>query len=196
MRGCAPLVIAILVLGLGCQGEDELPPPPIGGGSGPAVPPVGGNGPSGNGSTLDSGTLESGTLTDGSLTDSTLTGGSTTAGSEVLVSGQLLDGPAELVPLVCYIRLHVLDSLDPGSGLPLESVYEGGVPISALPQPYTITTAQADLVGPGDAVYVSTICDVDGDGAPDSIGGWYPSLPLQPVDLPASNIDMTLDVVF
>lgn len=196
MRGCAPLTIAILVLGLGCQGDDELPPPPIGG-SGPVVPPLGGNGPGGDGSGTDgSGTAGSGTAGSSTLTDPTLADDSTTAGTEVLVSGQLLDGPSKLVPVTCYLRLHVLESLDPGSGLPLESIYEGGVPISALPQPYVITTAQADLVGPGDTVYVSTICDVDGDGAPDSIGGWYPSIPLEPVDVPASNIDMTLDVVF
>ena len=44
-------------------------------------------------------------------------------------------------------------------------------------------------------MYVSTICDIDGDEAPDSVGAWYPSIPVLPVDLPATNIDMALDFV-
>jgi hypothetical protein len=44
-------------------------------------------------------------------------------------------------------------------------------------------------------VYESTICDIDGDDAPDSVGAWYPSIPVLPVDLPATNIDMALGFV-
>lgn len=193
MRGFAALTFA--TLGLGCQ-EPELPPPPIGGGTGPVVPPIGGNGPGDDGSSTlgGSGSLGSGSLDSGSLDSES---GSTTAGSTVLVSGQLLDGPAEITPVICYVRLHLLDSLDPGSGLPINSVYQAPVAVRALPQPYAITTdeVEAEAVGPGDVVYVSTICDIDGDDAPDSVGAWYPSIPVQPVDLPASSIDMPLDFV-
>ena len=197
MRGIAGLVAAIVVSGLGCQEEPELPPPPIAMGTGPVVPPVGGQGPgddANDGSTLDaSGTLDGTTTLDAS---GTFDGTATTAGTGTLLAGRLLDGPAGVEPVTCYVRIHLLDSLDPGSGLPLDSVVEQPVEVLGLPQAYAIDSASVDAVGAGDTVYVSATCDVDGDGALDSVGAWYPDLPLQPVDLPASGIDMALDVVF
>ncbi len=190
MRGTVALAFAIL--GLGCQ-EPELPPPPIGGATGPVVPPIGGNGPEDGdtGGTRGSGTLDSGdTLGTGGTLDGTA---STTAGHTVLVTGQLLAGTAESTPPLCFVRLHLLESLDPGSGLPFEFVHEEPVPVRALPQAYTVLSADGDVVGPGDSVYVSTICDSDGDGNPDTVGGYYPEVPVEPVDLPASGIDIALD---
>jgi len=192
MRGTVALAFAIV--GLGCQ-EPMLPPPPIDGATGPVVPPIGGNGPEGGdgSSTRGSGTLDSGdTFGTGSTIDVGGTG-NTTSSHVVLVTGRLLADSTDVIPITCFVRLHLLESLDPGSGLPIEYVHDEPVPVQALPQAYTVLSADGDVVGPGDSVYVSTICDVDGDGGPDSVGGYYPGLPVEPVDLPASGIDIPLD---
>jgi hypothetical protein len=191
MRGTVGLAFAIV--GLGCQ-EPELPPPPIGGATGPVVPPIGGNGPESgdpSGTRGSSGTLDSGgTLDSAGTLDGTA---STTAGHVVLLTGQLLAGTAEAIPTICFVRLHLLESLDPGTGLPFEFVHEEPVPVRALPQAYTVFSAPGDVIGPGDSVYVSTLCDSDGDGNPDPVGGYYPGVPVEPVDLPGSGVDLQLD---
>jgi hypothetical protein len=195
MRGTVALAFAIV--GLGCQ-EPELPPPPIPGGTGPVVPPIGGNGPEGGDAsgTRGSGTLDSGdtfaTVGTPDIGD-TATAGTTTAGHAVLVTGLLLAGTTTVVPITCNVRLHLPEFLDPDTGLPGEFVHEEPVPVRALPQAYTVFMADGDFIGPGDSVYVSTLCDVDGDGAPDTVGGYYPGVPVEPVELPASNVDIPLD---
>lgn len=186
MRGSLALTVAVAVLGLGCQ-EPTLPPPPIAASGGQGNPPIGGQASGSNGDA--SGTLDSGTGTGDAS-------GSTTSGTVPLLSGQLLDGSAELVPVACYVRVHLLDSFDPGSGLPIQSVYEERVMLRALPQAYAIASVPSGLVGPGDSVYVTTVCDVEGDGIADNVGGYYPGIPVEPVLLPAVEIDLTLDVLF
>lgn len=185
MRCALASTFAILLLA--CQ-DPELPPPPIGG-SGSPVPPMGGQA-SGSGADA-SGTLGSGTL-DGGSSESSTTGG----GSALLVTGRLVDGPSQLQPVSCDVRLHLLESFDRGSGLPTESFYEERFFVQALPQPYAIASVPDALVGPGDSIYVSTICDVDGDGVDDNLGAYYPTIPAEPVLLPAVGIDLTLDVLF
>lgn len=170
-----------------CQEDSPLPPPPIPGSpsSGPVVPPMGGGEPGGSASSggepdpLDSDGLDddSGTGIDG-----------------IVLSGVLLDGTSGLMPDTCRIRLHTLDSLDPGSGIPVEVAYETLVAVQLLPQPYGVSDVPAELLT-GDPIYVSTLCDVDGDGALDNFGAYYPQLPLEPISLPSEEIDMTLDFV-
>jgi hypothetical protein len=161
------------------------------------VPPIGGNDPdSGDGTRGSSGTQGSGdTSGTGGKVDVGAGTGTTTAGHIVLVTGRLLAGSAEVTPVTCYMRLHLLESLDPGSGLPFEFVHEEPVPVQALPQAYTVFSADGDVIGPGDSVYVSTVCDVDGDDAPDTVGGYYPDVPVEPVELPATGIDLRLDAI-
>jgi len=179
------LVLACSLL-TACQEDRPLPPPPVAGdpSSGPVVPPMGGGGAGDSGSMGEPEPLDSDDLDDDSGT----------GGSGLVLSGLLLDGTSGLVPDTCRVRLHTLDSLDPGSGIPLEIAFETLVTIQLLPQPYGVYDVPAELLA-GDPLYVSTLCDVDGDGALDSFGAYYPQLPLEPISLPSEEIDMTLDFV-
>ncbi len=150
-------------------------PPMAGGSTGPETPPE-----------LDASATAESTSDDGSSSGGLVT---------TLISGLLLAGTTGVTPTSCLVRLHELDSLDPGSGLPVEIAAEISVDVDGLPQPYVMEDMAGFLVGPGDQVYVSALCDVDGDGAPDNLGAYYPQVPLEPVLLPAGDIDLTLEVV-
>lgn len=195
MRGLVVITCSLLIGA--CQREPDPPPPPIQGGpsGGPVIPPN----PT---ASVDTGTTSATASTTGGTADTTGmatdggVSGPETGGPNPLISGHILDGPAGVVPMTCMIRLHTFESLDPGSGLPIDIAYEAVSTVQDLPQFYAINVVPDGIVGEGDDVYVSTRCDVDGDGALDDVGAYYPQVPLETVLLPAQDIDLVLDNVF
>jgi len=199
-------LLALLASASACNDADPLPPPPVEGPTGDAVPPIGGAAttagtPPGTTGLPQTTTLDgSGTLTTTATATSTADSNAdadpnTGPGGSPLVIGQLLDGGPGLLPNHCRVRLHALDSIDPGSGIPFDVAFETILAVPALPQPYAITGVPSDVAGPGDQLYVSVLCDVDGDGALDDYGAYYPQIPLEPVLLPAEDVDLRLDFI-
>lgn len=196
---------AVLVCSLwvgACQGDPAPPPPPIDNDPtiGPVTLPMGMSGaaPSTSATTEGTGPTDGSGDTTGREPLPTGSGsgsGSGTSAQGPLLSGQLLDGPTGLVPDTCRIRMHTLDSIDPGSGLPVDTAAEITATIQALPQMYVVDSVPGGAIGVGDEVYVSALCDVDGDGVLDNLGAYYPQIPLESVVLPAMGVDMTLDFV-
>ncbi|MEM9453587.1 MAG: hypothetical protein AAGF11_05380 [Myxococcota bacterium] len=185
-----------LVLGA-CQGDPELPPPPVDNGrsDGPVMPPSGATG-----SLTDStattmqditGTADT---TDGTTSTGTGAGTGTSAGSgRLLLTGRLLEGSAQLIPNSCQIRLHTPESIDPATGFAVDTAVEVTTNVLNLPHMYSVYEPPDMAIGIGDEVYVTTQCDSDGDGTLDPVGGYYPQLPMEPVSLPDMGIDMALD---
>jgi hypothetical protein len=56
-----------------------------------------------------------------------------------------------------------------------------------------MNTEIGDIVMPGDTGFISAECDVDGDNFfDDNAGGYFPSLPMTEVTVPASSIDIAV----
>ena len=179
-------LLASLVLLLAACGEEEKKnPPPIGGTAGGASVSAGGQGETGPGDDDDAG----GTMH--------LSGGQQPVpdlGMDLLLAGQILSGdPTITTPLNCALRLFEPGGIDPATGNVIQIGLQIPVTVQQFPTAYQVSIDDAaGVIGPGQAVYAAVTCDVDGDGLFDNVGGFYPALPLELFQLPATGIDVEL----
>ena len=213
--GAAALVALAGSFASACGTGETGRPPPIGGtrGSDPGV--IGGDvdggfddgggmgGATGVATTgLDPtttlGTATLGTATFGTATFGTATFGTATFGTGLgtsILSGSILtDASLFPLPMNCGLRLHEPGAVDPGTGLSSGPIIDVPVVLDEPQQRFDIGLDEVqEVVNQGDLVYVEVRCDVDGDGSFDTVGGWYPLLPAEIVELPAEDIDLVID---
>jgi hypothetical protein len=200
MRLDAALLVALVCsFGLGCEGEDGRPPPvQVTAGSSPGV--VGG-GPGGGPGGADDQGVTSGAGDDATMGGATGLGtfgatiGAATTGDLSVLSGSILTDESRFpLPMDCTIRLHEPGAVDPGTGLSSGALLDVPISVGDTQQRFDIGADEVvGIVNQGDLVYVEVRCDVNGDGAFDEFGGWYPLLPAEIVELPGEDIDLVVD---
>jgi hypothetical protein len=111
-----------------------------------------------------------------------------------VLSGSILsDDTLFPLPMNCSVRMHEPGAVDPGTGLSSGALLDVPVTLEGPQQLYDIGLDQVqEIVNQGDLVYVEVRCDVNGDGAFDDVGGWFPLLPAEIVELPAEDIDLVI----
>lgn len=171
------------------EDEPERNPPPVGSGGGG---PIGGA----SGSATD---------TDGTGSDGSSTGGSDTGGPVIptatiggtgdtpyaVLTGSFVDGGGGYaLPITCRVKFHSLGEINPSNGVESGETFNSAIVIDAYPQAFTIMSDEiGDVVMIGDAGYVSSECDIDGDNFfDDAAGAYYPGLPMTQISIPASSI--------
>lgn len=194
-RGAAALAVTIALAGACGTGETSRPPP---------IDGTVGSSPGQGGGAVDDG---DGAGTTGDTTTAAATGGTTgiatgatgiatgTTGvfSDILRGSILTDASLFPLPMNCSLRLHEPGAVDPGTGLSTGPLIDVPVILDEQEQRFDIGLAEVQgIVNMGDLVYVEVRCDVDGDGAFDTVGGWFPLLPAELVELPAEDIDLVV----
>lgn len=123
-------------------------------------------------------------------------GGTTGTTVDVLLSGRFINelGEAYPPPVTCSVRFYALGQIEPSTGVSSDVTLQQSFSIEQWPADWAITPQLAgDAIVPGDAGYITAICDTDGDGlTDDGVGGYYPALPLEPLSIPAEGLDIEI----
>ncbi|MEM6291837.1 MAG: hypothetical protein AAGA54_11245 [Myxococcota bacterium] len=182
---------ALLLLPLsGCgEDEEERNAPPVGsagsaGSSAAASSATAGGSSSGGGGGSSSG----GANTFG-------TSGSTGPGDFTVLSGRFLDGNGGYaLPIRCRVLFHSPGQVNPSTGISTANLFSGTFVVDAFPQSFVISSDDiGGLVEMGETGFVTTECDIDGNNFfDDDAGGYFPSLPLVEVTVPASSLDLAI----
>lgn len=165
----------------GCGDDSDRSPPPIDTG-----PPM--TGQTAGATSTSTGT---GTDTDVSSSSSSSSEGSTEIGEFTVITGSLHDGGGGYaLPITCSVRFHVPGTIEPSTGVDTAFAFARPVTVDEFPQSFSISSVEAGgVVSPGDNGFITVVCDVDGDGLnDDSAGGYFPSLPLAEITVPASEV--------
>lgn len=178
---------------LACAEPKERNAPPVG---------SGGGGPYSGGPPSASTATASDTNDDGSSGDPTggltmgPTGGASTGASEyAVITGRFNDGGGGYaLPIQCSVKFHRPGEINPTNGIETATTFSRPFIIDQFPESFTIMNTEiGDIVMPGDTGFISAECDVDGDNFfDDNAGGYFPSLPMTEVTVPASSIDIAV----
>lgn len=191
-RMCSVLMLVLA----GCGDSDgEVKPLPLTSGFVTTLPPT----------TVS--TTDTDGSTDGSTDGATDTGamtsmaGDSTEGPDefIVLEGAFIDGGAPVdLPVQCRITFYMPGQIEPSSGVEQGGfLFQlGGFTIDAYPQSYAVESTRVPMVERGVEGYVAAQCDANGNGLfDDSIGGWFPGLPLQRVTVPASNVYISIQTL-
>jgi hypothetical protein len=203
-RSCASAALAALVGVLGCAEEEKNTPPisEVTQGLGSAGVTAGGGidtgGPGPGGTDTDSRTTgDTGADTGGQVDTGTGTATSGGTTGTTGVDGSAFEGQLWLtegrhdLPLECTVYFYSEDAVDPQTGTVVgEPEMFATLMVEAWPHLFAIGWDHATPnVAPGDTGFVGVACDVDGDLTLDeSVGGWYPRVPLEPITAPATDL--------
>ena len=147
--------------------------------------------------TADTSSSSTGGGTSGSASGSTggTDGGSTGAVTDLL-SGQFVDGSGGtyVPPFTCSIRFHAPGEIEPTTGVDSGFTLQQTFTIDSFPSDWVVTAqSSGGAINVGDTGYVTASCDTDGDFLnDDNVGGWYPTLPLDLVTVPAAGLDISI----
>lgn len=175
----------MLAAAAGCADDSDRSPPPIDSGSPMTGPPAG------TGST----SVATDAATEGTSSSTSTGEGSTEIGEFTVMTGSLHDGGGGFaLPITCAVRFHLPGTIEPASGVDTGFAFARPVTVDEFPQSFSISSVEAGgVVSPGDNGYITVTCDVDGDGLnDDNAGGYFPSLPLAEITVPASEVAIAI----
>ncbi len=192
-RLCASVILLTSLLACGEDDEEGNPPPVGSGSSATATATV----------TATATATASSTATDGGSSgtgDGSSGGPSGTAGSTgqapfTVISGRLLDGGGGYaLPITCLVRFHAPGQIEPATGVDTAVAFSRPFEVDAFPQSFALESADVPgLVEPGDTGFITVQCDIDDDEFyDDNAGGFYPTLPLGQITVPASSLDIQI----
>lgn len=200
MRPKLPVIgaAALALSCFACGEEEQRNPPPVGGASaGPNTAGVASTDPEPPG-TSGGMTTASSSSSSGPGTTSDGPGDDSTGAPFTVLTGGFEDGLSGFaLPITCLVQFHLPGQIDPSSGQETAVAFSRPFTIDAFPQPFAIESDDVPgLVMPGDSGFVTANCDVDGDGLyDDNAGGYYPSLPLLEVTVPASSLTIPIGTI-
>ncbi len=187
---CSAMLLLPLV---GCGEDDEQRnPPPVGsagsaGGSAAASSATAGGSTGGGGG--------GGSSSGGATTITTGPAGSSGPGNFTVLSGRFLDGNGGYaLPVRCRVLFHSPGQVNPTTGISTANLFSGTFVVDAFPQSFVISSEDiGGLVEMGETGFITSECDVDGNNLfDDDAGGYFPSLPLVEVTVPASSLDIAI----
>lgn len=181
-------MIALALAGCGNEGTED--PPPVSSSSNGTLPVTSAG--TGTDTDTDTGTDSQGTMSaSGPVTSSD--SGSETAGQPFTVlRGGFTDGGAMArLPIECRITFYEPGQIEPSTGETQGGfLFQlGGFTIDMFPENFEIESTEVPMVEEGVEGYIVAQCAADDDGLfDDGLIGYYPSLPLQRVTVPADNV--------